>query len=158
MSREKKMKKYANETWIGLFMTAGLICVVYLSVQLGDVSVFGGDTYTLKARFNEISSLREGSSVTMMGIDIGRVAGVRIDQKRRHAVVRLGVDKDIRIYSDAIASIKTRGLIGEKYMEIDAGGAGDLLAPEGTIINTEPPIDLIELVGKYAFGSIESDE
>lgn len=150
------MKKYASETWVGLFMTVGLVCVVYLAVHLGDVTFFRRDTYTLKALFNRIGSLRESNPVTMMGIDIGQVTGVSIDQDRHLAVVRFQVDNGIEIYSDAIATIKTSGLIGEKYMEIDAGGAGELLKDGGTIIDTEPPVDLVEMIGKYAFGSVDS--
>lgn len=148
------MKKYANETWVGLFMTIGLICVGYLALELGHLSLFGSDSYPLTARFSRISEIHAGSPVTMMGIDIGQVAAVSIDQKQRQAVVRFRVRNGIEIYSDAIASIKTQGLIGEKYLDIDAGGAGDLLKPGGTITDTVPPLDLTDLIGKYAFGSV----
>ena len=152
------MKKFKQETWVGLFMTIGLICVVYLAVQLGDVSLFGSDTYALKARFNAIASLREGNPVTMMGIDIGQVTGVEIDQERRQAVVHFRIDENIAVFEDAIASIKTSGLIGEKYLEIDAGGLGDPMKPGETIVETESPVDLIELIGKYAFGAMQEEE
>lgn len=152
------MKKFKQETWVGLFMTIGLICVVYLAVQLGDVSLFGSDTYALKARFNAIASLREGNPVTMMGIDIGQVTGVEIDQERRQAVVHFRIDENIAVFEDAIASIKTSGLIGEKYLEIDAGGLGDPMKPGETIVETESPIDLIELIGNYAFGAMQEEE
>ena len=150
------MKKYTNETWVGLFMTIGLICVGYMALELGHVSLFGSDSYPLKARFSSVSELHAGSPVTMMGIDIGQVTAVNIDQKRRQAVVRLRVHNGIEIYSDAIASIKTQGLIGEKYLDIDAGGGGDLLQPGGTITDTVPALDLTDLIGKYAFGSVEN--
>ena len=149
------MKRYAKESWVGLFMAAGLCAVVYLAVQLGDVSFWGDDRYPLKALFTSVASLRAGQPVTMMGIDIGRVSAVRIDQQRRRAVVEFEIDKGIEIYSDAIASIRTQGLIGEKYMAIDPGGAGQALAPGGVIIETEPPVDLAEIIAKYAFGSVE---
>ncbi|MDA8138157.1 MAG: outer membrane lipid asymmetry maintenance protein MlaD [Desulfobacteraceae bacterium] len=148
------MKKYASETWVGLFMTIGLICVGYMAIELGHVSLFGGDSYPLKARFSAISELHAGSPVTMMGIDIGQVTGVSLDQKDHQAVVQFRVRDGIEIYSDAIASIKTQGLIGEKYLDIDAGGAGDQLKPGGTITDTIPPVDLTDLIGKYAFGSV----
>jgi len=149
------MKPSARESLVGLFMTVGLACVVYLAVQLGDVSLFGDDTYPLEARFSRVATLRAGKPVTMMGIDIGRVTGVHIDQERGQAVVAFRVDKHIAIYSDAIASIKTRGLIGEKYLEIDAGGAGERLEAGEAIFNTEAPVDLNEVISRYAFGSME---
>ncbi len=147
------MKKYKMETWVGLFMTIGLICVVYLAVHLGDVALLGRNTYPLEARFSRVSALREGNSVTMMGIDIGQVTRVRIDQERMQAVVEFRVRDAITIYDDAMASIRTRGLIGENYLEIDAGGAGEPLRPGETIIETESPVDLVELIGRYAFGA-----
>jgi phospholipid/cholesterol/gamma-HCH transport system substrate-binding protein len=152
------MKKYSQETWVGLFMTFGLICVTYLSFQLGHVSLFKTDTYPLTAQFLRVSSLREGNPVTMMGIDIGQITGLDIDQEHQVALVHFRIRKKINIYRDAIASIKTRGLIGEEYMEIDPGGAGELLKPGDTIIDTEPPFDLIETISKYAFGSVENQK
>jgi phospholipid/cholesterol/gamma-HCH transport system substrate-binding protein len=151
------MKKFAKESWVGLFMTVGLGCVVYLAVQLGDISLWGTGTYLLQARFGGVSSLRPGHPVTMMGIDIGRVTAVRIDQERGQAEVRFRIDDQIRVYSDAIASIKTRGLLGERYLEIDPGGGGTPLESGGTVWDTEDPIDLTEMIGQYAFGTVKDD-
>ncbi|MGB5985325.1 MAG: outer membrane lipid asymmetry maintenance protein MlaD [Desulfobacterales bacterium] len=150
------MKRYTKETWVGIFMTVGTVCVVYLALQLGDLSLLDKGSYSLKARFFSISSLREGSPVTMMGIRIGEVRGVGIDQQRGQAVVRFRVDEEIEIYNDAIASIKTQGLIGDKYMEIDPGGAGERLRAGDTIVDTQSAVDLTEMIGRYAFGSVES--
>ncbi|MEJ2039178.1 MAG: outer membrane lipid asymmetry maintenance protein MlaD [Desulfosarcinaceae bacterium] len=149
------MKKYKQETWIGLFMIIGLASVVYLAVQLGNVSLFGTNTYPLKADFTTVGALRSGNSVTLMGIDIGQVTGMSIDEDRRLAIVHFRVEKNITIYSDAIASIKTRGLIGDNYLSIDPGGAGDQLKPGGTITETVPPVNLNDVIGKFAFGSVK---
>jgi phospholipid/cholesterol/gamma-HCH transport system substrate-binding protein len=149
------MKKYSKETVVGLFMLAGLICVTYMAVKLGNVSIFGDDTYTLYARFDKVTGLRTGNPVDMLGLEVGRVSALRIDQEKQRAVVAMKIKKGIKIYDDAIASIKTEGLIGDKYVDIDAGGGGDLLKPGGTIIDTVAPVDLGELIGKYAFGSVE---
>lgn len=149
------MKKYANETIAGIFVLIGLIAAGYMSVTLGEVSLFRDDTYTLKARFTSVSGLRVGSPVEMLGMEIGRVAGMTMDQEDQVAVVDLSIRKDIKVYDDAIASIKTSGLIGDRFVSIDAGGAGELLPPGGLIIDTEAPVDLNELIGKYAFGDTE---
>jgi phospholipid/cholesterol/gamma-HCH transport system substrate-binding protein len=149
------MKKYSKETVVGLFMLVGLICVAYMAVKLGNVSIFGDDTYTLYARFSKVSGLRVGNPVDMLGLEVGRVSGLTIDQDKQRAVVAMKIKKGIRIYDDAIASIKTEGLIGDKYVDIDAGGGGDLLKPGGSIIETVAPVDLGDLIGKYAFGSVE---
>jgi phospholipid/cholesterol/gamma-HCH transport system substrate-binding protein len=96
-----------------------------------------------------------GNSVEMLGMEIGRVADFRMDQEKLQAIVTLKVDKKIEVYDDAIASIKTAGLIGDKYVDIDPGGGGDLLADGETIIETESPADLGELISKYAFGGVD---
>jgi len=152
------MKKYSMETIVGLFMAIGLGLIIYMAVNLGNVAFFGDDRYLLYARFNNISGLHVDNSVDMVGMQIGRVTGLQINQERLQAVVEMNIRKDIKIYSDAIASIKTEGLIGEKYVSIDPGGGGTLLKPGDMIVETVPPVDLWELIGKYAFGSVEGKE
>lgn len=149
------MKKYSSETVVGIFVIIGLLCVGYLTIRLGNVSLFGGDSYTLYARFNSVSGLRVGNPVEMFGIDVGRVAGFKMDQEDQVAMVELKINKGIKIYDDAIASIKTAGLIGDKYVGVDPGGSDELLKDGGTITETESPVDLGELISKYAFGDVE---
>jgi phospholipid/cholesterol/gamma-HCH transport system substrate-binding protein len=149
------MKKYSKETVVGLFMLAGLICVAYMAVKLGNISIFGDNTYTLYARFDKVTGLHIGNPVDMLGLEVGRVSGLTIDQEKQRAVVAMKIKKGIKVYDDAIAAIKTQGLIGDKYVDLDGGGGGDLLKPGGTIIDTVAPVDLGELIGKYAFGSVE---
>ncbi len=91
----------------------------------------------------------------MLGLEIGEIAGFTMDQEKSVVVAELRIRKPIKVYDDAIASIKTAGLIGDKYVGIDPGGAGELLKPGGMITQTESPPDLGELIGKYAFGDIE---
>jgi phospholipid/cholesterol/gamma-HCH transport system substrate-binding protein len=150
------MKKYAMETAVGIFVVIGLFCVGYMTVKLGNVSLLGDDTYSLFARFTSVSGLRTGSSIQMLGIEIGRVDKFTMDQENQMAVVEFRINKGIKIYDDAIASIKTEGLIGDRYVSIDPGGGADeLLQPGGTITETESPTDIQELISKYAFGDVE---
>jgi phospholipid/cholesterol/gamma-HCH transport system substrate-binding protein len=150
------MKKYAMETTVGIFVVIGLLCIGYMTVKLGNIGFLGEDTYPLFARFTSVQGLRDGSSVEMLGIDIGRVQKLTMDQKNQLAVVEFRIKKGIKIYDDAIASIKTEGLIGDRYVSIDPGGASDLLLkPGGTIIETNSPTDIQELISKYAFGEVE---
>ncbi|WP_041584584.1 outer membrane lipid asymmetry maintenance protein MlaD [Syntrophus aciditrophicus] len=149
------MKKYAMETTVGIFLAVGIILIGYMTVKLGHVSLFGDDTYKLSARFTSVSGLRSGSPVNMLGIEIGRVEKLAIDQQDLRAVVEMSIRKDIKIYDDAIASIKTEGLIGDKYLSIDPGGGGDPLQPGGTITETQPALDIENLVSKYAFGEVK---
>lgn len=152
------MQKFSKETTVGLFMAIGLACVVYMAVKLGNVSVFGDDTYKLYARFNKVTGLRMGNPVSMLGLEIGRVSGFAIDQEKQLAIVEMKISKEMKIYEDAIAAIKTEGLIGDKYIEIDAGGGGEILKPGETIIETVSPIDFGDIIGKYAFGTVEDKD
>src|SRR3954453_24108176 len=148
------MKKYSTETLVGVFMIVCILCVAYLTFKLGDVSIIGDKSYPLFAKFTSVSGLKIGSPVEMVGMQVGRVTGFSMDQKDMVAVVELRIDKQVKIYEDAVASIKSNGLLGDKFIKIDAGGGGKLLAPKGTITETEPPVDLIELISKYAFGDV----
>jgi phospholipid/cholesterol/gamma-HCH transport system substrate-binding protein len=149
------MKKYRHETVAGIFVLIGLLCVGYLVIQLGEVEIFGKDAYTLSARFTSVSGLRVGNPVEMLGIEIGRVEEMQIDQESQMAIVKLRIRKGINIYDDAIASIKTAGLIGDRYVTIDPGGSGEILKPGESITETESPVNIEELIKKYAFGEVK---
>jgi phospholipid/cholesterol/gamma-HCH transport system substrate-binding protein len=149
------MKKYTMETIVGIFIALGIVTIGYMTVKLGHVSLFGDNTYPLYAKFTSVTGLRAGNPVSMLGIEVGKVELLKMDQENLQAVVEMKIQKDIKIYDDAIASIKTEGLIGDKYVSIDPGGGGSLLAPGGTITQTQPAVDIADLVGKYAFGDVK---
>lgn len=152
------MKKYAMETTVGIFVLIGLLCVGYLAVSLGRVSFLEGDNYRLYANFTSVSGLRVGSSVNMFGIEVGRVDRLGMDQQSQQARVEMVIRKDIKIYEDAMAAIKTEGLIGDKYVNIDPGGAGEQLKSGDAIIQTQPAVDVADVIGKYAFGDVKKEE
>ena len=149
------MKKYTMETTVGVFLVFGLLAIGYMTVKLGHVSLFGDNAYSLFARFTTVSGLRTGSPVNMLGIEVGRVGRLTMDQKDQKAVVEIRIQKDIRVYADAIASIKTEGLIGDMFLSIDPGGSGKLLGPGETITETQGAVDIADLIAKYAFGEIK---
>ena len=149
------MKKYKIETIVGIFVFLGLLCIGYMTVKLGKVSFFQDETYLITAKFISVTGLRGGSPVDIMGIEIGRVERITMDQENQKAVVEMKIHKGIKIYDDAIASIKTEGLMGDQYVSIDPGGSGALLGPRGTITETQAPLDILGLVGKYAFGDVK---
>ena len=152
------MKKYSVEFVVGIFVVIGLLCVAYMTVKLGKVSWFGDDYYPLYARFTSVSGLRVGSPVEIDGIQIGRVERMSIDTARQMALVELKIEKGIKVYDDASASIKTSGLIGDKFIKIDPGGGGDVLKPGGTVTETTSAVDIEDLVSKYVFGDIKDDK
>jgi len=152
------MKKYSLETVVGIFVVVGLLCMAYMTIKLGKVSLFGDDYYSLYARFGSASGLRVGNAVEMGGIEVGRVERLNIDQEKQMAVVELKIRKGIKVYDDASASIKTSGLIGDKFVKVDPGGGGDILKTGGMITETTSPIDIEELISKYAFGDVKKGD
>jgi phospholipid/cholesterol/gamma-HCH transport system substrate-binding protein len=149
------MKKYAMETTVGIFLVFGILCLGYMTVKLGHVSLLGDNAYSLFARFTSVTGLRVGSPVYILGIEVGRTARLTMDQKDQRAVVEIRIQEGVKVYDDAIASIKTEGLIGDQYLSIDPGGAGAPLAPGGTITETQPAVNISDLIGKYAFGEVK---
>ena len=152
------MKKYTQETVVGIFVVIGLIAIAYMTVKLGNVGFLGENSYSLYAKFNKVTGLRVGNPVNMFGLEIGRVESFKMDQENQLVVVDFKINKGIKIYDDAIASIKTEGLIGDKFVSIDPGGGGDLLKAGDIITDTESPTDIMDLVSKYAFGDVGSGE
>lgn len=149
------MKKYTIETVVGIFVVFGLICIGYMTVKLGNVSLLGDDSYPVIAKFTSVTGLRTGNPVDILGIEVGRVERIFMDQGTQQAVVEMKIKKGIKIYDDAIASVKTQGLIGDSYLSIDPGGSGEVLGPGGIITETQAPLDIIDLIGKYAFGEVK---
>jgi phospholipid/cholesterol/gamma-HCH transport system substrate-binding protein len=147
------MKNINTELVIGLFMIAGFLAFGYLSLQMGEFSVFDlKKNYSLEAEFDSVSGLKVGAGVEIAGVNIGKVAKVGLGEQGQ-AKVTLLINQDIRITSDAMASIRTQGLIGDKYIKIIQGADEEILEEGGVIFDTESSIDFEELVSKYIFES-----
>jgi len=149
------MRKYRMETVVGIFVVIGLLCVGYMAIKLGKVSLFEEDTYPLYARFTSVQGLKVDSRVEIFGIPVGRVERLSLDPQKEMALVRLDIRKGVKIYDDGSASIKTAGLIGDKYIKIDPGGAGKVLQPGATITETMSAVDIEELIGNLVFGQVK---
>jgi phospholipid/cholesterol/gamma-HCH transport system substrate-binding protein len=146
------MKKFDLELAVGLFMVAGIICLGYLTIKLGKIEVLGEKGYELQAVFANSGGLKDGSSVVIAGVEVGRVKEILLDDYE--AKVLISLPENVKIQEDAIASIKTKGLIGEKYIEITAGGSDRILGPGELIRETEPAVDLEQLISNYVFGKL----
>jgi phospholipid/cholesterol/gamma-HCH transport system substrate-binding protein len=146
------MEKTKLEFIVGLFVLAGIVCLGYLSIKLGKLELIGGNVYEVVAQFNTASGLKPGSSIEIAGVEVGRVRTITLNEDR--AAVILAVDNGVKLYTDTIASIKTRGIIGEKFLALSPGGGGDPLKPGDTIRDTESGLDLEELVSQYVHGKV----
>ena len=149
------MKRLSTETAVGIFVLIGIVCIGYLTIRLGKMEIIGDNYYSVSARFQSISGLKAGSQVEVAGVPVGQVEGISLDQERWMAVVKMKIEKEVDLTEDAIASIKTSGLIGDKYIKISQGVSDVFLKPGGMIIDTESAIDIEELVSKFVFGKVE---
>lgn len=146
------MEKAKLEFVVGLFVLVGILCLGYLSIKLGKLELIGGNVYEVVAQFNSASGLKPGSAVEIAGVEVGRVRVIALNEDR--AAVTLAVNNNVKLYTDTIASIKTRGIIGEKFLALSPGGGGDPLKPGDTIRDTESGLDLEELVSQYVHGKV----
>jgi len=147
------MKKFDLELAVGFFLLIGIICLGYISVKLGKLEVLGGEYYTVYADFAKAGGIKPGSSVEIAGVEVGKVKSIKLD-KDYQALVGLDISSKVKIQEDAIASVKTKGLIGEKYIQITPGGSEKILADGGKIRETESAVDIEELISKYVFGKV----
>lgn len=138
---------------VGVFVLVGVICLGYLAIKLGKLELVGGDYYELQAEFSSASGLKPGAPVEIAGVEVGRVRSIQL--KDYQAAVRLAIQQQVVIYSDAIASIKTRGIIGEKFLELSPGGSGEPLSMGGVIMDTESGIDLEQVISQFIHGNVD---
>ncbi len=143
---------------VGLFVLVGLAAIVYMAVQIGGARFFGSDSQNVTAIFTNIGGLSSGSNITIAGVKIGTVGPITLNPETLKAEIELRIDKDIELFDDATAAIKTNGLIGDKYIAIYPGTPGVGFPLDGPIVDTEPAIDIEGLISRFAFGSVSKDE
>ncbi len=151
------MTKYKLETGVGIFVLIGLACIGYLTVKLGKMEILGENFYPVRAKFFSVSGLKSGAAVEMAGVQIGQVESIDLDTDRYVADVTMKIQKDVKITEDTIASIKTTGLIGDKFVKLSPGNSEIYLEPGEVIIDTESALDIEELVGKFVFGDVDKE-
>ena len=150
------MKRATLDITVGVFVLIGMLCLGYVSVKLGKLEIFGGDYYQVKAAFDSVAGLKDGASVEIAGVEVGRVERITLDPKQNgRALVYLKVRRGVNLQEDVIASVRTRGIIGDKFIQMKPGGSETLIGPGGTIRETESAVDLEELLSKYIHGQVE---
>ncbi len=150
------MRKIDIELLVGVFVVLGILALGYISVNLGELEVLGKRGYTVYAEFDRTGGLKPGATVEIAGVKVGRVKEIHLSEDYT-AVVALEIDRNVKLQEDAIVSIKTKGLIGEKYIEITPGGSERLLADGDRLRETESAVDLEELISKFVFGKVEGE-
>ena len=145
------MNKRKIEFYVGLFVIIGLLCTGYLFAVLGEINFIKDKRYPVYAFFTSVSGLKTGARVEIAGVESGTVSIVSIDKERLVARVELSIDKNIELSEDIIASVKTSGIIGQKYIDILPGGSDIMLEPGDEIYNTESSLDIESLVRQFIF-------
>jgi phospholipid/cholesterol/gamma-HCH transport system substrate-binding protein len=144
--------KIDKELAVGFFLLIGIFSLAYLSVNLGRIEMMGGRSYSLYAEFEKTGGIKTGAVIEIAGVQVGKVKSIRLYDYQ--ALVEFSINKDVKVQEDAIASIKTQGLIGEKYVQITPGGSDKILPAGGKIRETESAVDIEELIAKYVFGKV----
>jgi phospholipid/cholesterol/gamma-HCH transport system substrate-binding protein len=148
------MKKSSVELAVGIFVLIGVICVGYLTIKLGKMELMGDNYYVVNARFQNVSGLKAGSQVEIAGVQVGQVHTIVLDPETQLAMVKLKIQGGIELTDDVIASVRTSGLIGDKFIKLSPGGSDEVLGAGDTIIETESSLDIEELISKYVFGDV----
>ncbi|MCB1122626.1 MAG: outer membrane lipid asymmetry maintenance protein MlaD [Verrucomicrobiae bacterium] len=142
------------ELTVGVFVLVGLVAILYLALQVGS-NRWAGEHYSLYARFLNAGGLNEGSSIQIAGVKVGTIGSITLNKEQMVAMVELKLPSDLALDDDTIASIKSTGLIGDKYLALNPGGSGITLAPGDVIVDTESAVDLEDLISRFAFGTID---
>lgn len=142
------------ELWVGAFMAAGFVALFFLAMQVSNLgTAYGGETFSVVARFDNIGGLKVKAPVTIAGVEVGRVQAIEYDPRQFRAKVVLGLRDSYRgsIPDDTFAKILTAGLLGEQYIGLDPGGSEDMLKEGSEIMVTQSALVLEEIVGQFIF-------
>jgi len=146
------------EFLVGCFVLVGLLSVLYLAIQVGSARFFGSESYVLEARFSSAAGVNPGSRVEIAGVQVGTVKDVRLDENF-YAIVTLELPNTLELDEETIASVKTAGLIGDRYINLSPGGFGEPLEPGDMIVDTEAAMDIESLISRFALGGgIDEDK
>jgi phospholipid/cholesterol/gamma-HCH transport system substrate-binding protein len=146
------MKKASLDMTVGVFVLMGLACLAYLAINLGKLEIYG-EGYQIYANFENASGLKTGSAVEVAGVEVGRVVAISLTPMYQ-ARVSIKLQDGLQVHDDAIASIRTKGIIGDKFIKLSPGSSDKLVPAGGKIINTESAIDLEELLSSYIHGKV----
>jgi len=143
------------EILVGLFLVCGFLALGWLALKLGEVPwITESSSYAINAEFNNISGVKAGADVQVAGVVVGKVRRISLNEGKQ-AVVAMQIDRAIAIPVDSVASVKSQGIIGDKYIQITLGGDEAAYQPGGTIVDTESAVDLESLISKFAFGQVK---
>ena len=146
------MNRMTLDLWVGVFVAIGLGALLFLGLKVGNLAATStGETYVLKANFDNIGGLKVRAPVKSAGVVVGRVGDIRLDAERYEAVVTMNIDSQFKFPRDTFAKIRTSGLLGEQYIGLAVGGDIEVFKPGDAIKKTESAMVLEDLVGQFLF-------
>jgi phospholipid/cholesterol/gamma-HCH transport system substrate-binding protein len=150
------MNKTVLDLWVGLFVIAGIVALLFLALKVGSMSAIKtNDSYEVVARFDNIGGLKPRAPVKSAGVVVGRVADIRFDNETYEAAVTLRLDKRYAFPKDTSAAILTSGLLGEQYIGLEAGGDSQTLKDHDRILLTQSAVVLENLIGQFIYGKAQ---
>ncbi len=133
---------------VGVFVLFGLISIGYLSIQVGGLYYSGPSGFKLIATFDEVGDLKPRAAVVIAGVKVGRVVSIKLDPILR-ARCELDIDPSLGLDVETSAAIMTAGLLGEKFVALEPGGADEMLESGEEIGRTVSALSIENLVGKF---------
>ncbi len=146
-------EKQHTEILVGIFLLIGIVAITFLALRMGDIGLLNNQHYKIRAEFTSASGLKKGAHVEIAGVAVGKVTDIIFNPETYLADVYISIENNIQIPEDSIASIRTSGIIGDKFLKISPGGSNSIIEPNMLILETEPSINLEELISKYIFES-----
>lgn len=153
------MNQTRLEISVGAFVVVGLAAVAYVALKIGAGLLVGTDTYLVSARFGNVAGLSAGAKVAIAGVTIGTVEDVVLDRETYSADVIMRVREDVELPLDSIVSVRSAGLLGDKFLAIQPGADEEVVALNGTgrLIETVSAVDIESLISRFAFGSVDEN-
>lgn len=151
------MKQTKLEITVGAFVIVGFAAIAYLALKIGAGLLVGTDTYVVTARFSNVAGLGAGRKVALSGVTVGKVESVQLDAENYGALVTLWVRSDVKLPSDTVVSVRTNGLLGDKFVSLRPGVSKELLKPGGALVRTESGTDIEAALSQLMGGSSGGD-
>ncbi len=144
------MQRSKIDIWVGLFVLAGGIALLFLALQAGNLLTFNtGKGYELQAQFQDVGGLKPKAAVKSAGVVVGRVKSIDFDDKHFQATVRLDMQEKYHFPNDSTLKIMTSGLLGDQYIGIEAGYSDVNWKPGDVINQTQSAVVLENLIGQF---------
>jgi phospholipid/cholesterol/gamma-HCH transport system substrate-binding protein len=150
------MNRTVLDLWVGLFVVAGIVALLFLALKVGSMNtVSAANSYEVVARFDNIGGLKPRAPVKSAGVVVGRVADIQFDNETYEAAVTLRLDKRYAFPKDSSAAIMTSGLLGEQYVGLEPGGDSQKLKNKDRILITQNAVVLENLIGQFLYGKAQ---